>query len=365
MNKRTFWILLVALTLVATAIATWWPRSAEYYLSRGENRLLEADAGGGGWDVDGALVDFNRAIRLNPNLAIAYHSRAEVRAAKGQSTEAMSDYDRAIKLSPNDARTYRSRADFWAYSRGDLAKALADYNRAVEVAPKDFLLYSARSRLQKELGDFSGMLADLAKESELCPPASSDQVQAKRNLRAMGNDSTRVLQRQLANYNHALAQNPDFALGYFNRGVLKHLNNDLEGALSDFRRCAGFPDPRLQDYAAIHVWLVRAQKGEQPEANQELSAYVHSHGGQNSGGWEMTIANFLLNHSSETEFAAVIGTSDAEWKRSQFWFYSAVKQLLAGDKEKATALLYRSRTTETRPYVVALSSQIQLSNLDP
>lgn len=145
--------------------------------------------------------------------------------------------------------------------------------------------------------------------------------------------------------------------------MLKHLANDLDGALADFRRCAEFPDNSLKDYAAIHVWLVRAQQGETNEANRELSAYLDTRTNGTPRDWQAQIAKFLLGQVSEADFSSAIGVADAERERSQFWYYAAMKQLLAGDKVKAADYFSKSRSTETRPYAVAISSQIELSAL--
>ena len=54
-------------------------------------------------DLDGAIADFNQAIRLDPNYALAYRNRGNAKRKKGDVDGAIADYNRAIKLGPQSA----------------------------------------------------------------------------------------------------------------------------------------------------------------------------------------------------------------------------------------------------------------------
>jgi tetratricopeptide (TPR) repeat protein len=362
MSKRTVLKLLACLLGLTVALVWLWPHDAEYYFNRGRERFAYQDEDGHD-DMDRALADFNRAIKLNPEFAAAFGYRGRVRGTKGDPGGALADYDRAIELDPKEPEHYLSRAWFWE-AKDDFDHAIADLDRAIELDPKKERFFTHRAILKRKKGDLSGTVADMARASEVVPPAPAEQLRLADALRFAG-DSARVLRGSLRNYDRAIEHNPNFSWGYYHRGVLKHLAGDLDAALTDFRRSSEFPDFRLKDYAAIHIWLVRADQGELAEANRDLSTYLSTRANGSPRDWEVRIARFLLGQISEAEFSAAVGVSDPERERSQFWYYAAEKQLLAGDTVKAAESFRQSRFTETRPYEVAISAQIELSRLDP
>ena len=63
---------------------------------------------------DSAVDDFDRAIRVDPSYARAYHMRGVARENKGDSDGAMADFTKAIELKPEDGAAYYSRAALYS-----------------------------------------------------------------------------------------------------------------------------------------------------------------------------------------------------------------------------------------------------------
>lgn len=81
-----------------------------------------------------AVSDYNRAIALRPDLAMAYEARGNSYYKLRQYDWAIADYTRAIALMPENAEAYGNRGNaYLALLRPD--KAIADYTKALKLDP--------------------------------------------------------------------------------------------------------------------------------------------------------------------------------------------------------------------------------------
>ena len=81
-----------------------------------------------------ALEDFNRAIKIKPQVAAGYLGRANTLNVMERYEEAIEDYNTALEITPDLANAYINRAS--AYSHlGQYEKAIADYEKGLELDP--------------------------------------------------------------------------------------------------------------------------------------------------------------------------------------------------------------------------------------
>ena len=80
-------------------------------------------------DLDGALVDLDAALGLDPDDAEARVRRGHLHATRRDFARAIADFDKAIALGRGDAEIYNARGDARA-AAGDEAGAKADRDRA-------------------------------------------------------------------------------------------------------------------------------------------------------------------------------------------------------------------------------------------
>ncbi len=83
-------------------------------------------------DLDGAIADYDAAIRLVPDLAYAYVNRGNAWMRKEDPARAIADYDRAIRLKPGFAPAYRNRGSA-RLARREFRRAVADLEHAIRL----------------------------------------------------------------------------------------------------------------------------------------------------------------------------------------------------------------------------------------
>jgi tetratricopeptide (TPR) repeat protein len=87
-------------------------------------------------DYDKALVDFDRAIAIEPENWLARYNRANLYFDLGKDELAITDFTAAIGADPNTAIAYFNRG--LAYERhGDIAEAMEDYRQAMTLDATD------------------------------------------------------------------------------------------------------------------------------------------------------------------------------------------------------------------------------------
>ena len=117
-------------------------------------------------DWEGAMGDYNQAIRLDPNYSAAYDNRGNVKRQKGDLNGAMADINQAIRLNPRNAIAYFNRARV-KEKKGDLNGAIADFNQAISLKPNYSAAYRDRGEVKRKKGDINGANADFSEAIKL------------------------------------------------------------------------------------------------------------------------------------------------------------------------------------------------------
>ena len=87
-----------------------------------------------GIDFDTAIVDFERAIKLSPNMAWAYQGLGTAWMYKGFMERAIENFDRAIENKPSLAWAYGNRGIARVFL-GRETQAQADLDECVKLRP--------------------------------------------------------------------------------------------------------------------------------------------------------------------------------------------------------------------------------------
>ena len=262
--------------------------SEEGYLNSAQSKLRLDD-------FDGAIADFDRAIELNPNDAVAIKNRGNAKSSKNDKNGAMADYLRAIELKPNFAVPYNNLGIKY-YERREYEKAISSFTRSIELETDPASKansYVGRANVKEEIKDYSGAIADCLEAIKLIPdytPAHLSLTQNRIDLqdydgaiadgaRAIAtrpNDPMSYVYRGIAidaiksargggneqavvDYSHAIELQPDCAAAYFYRGLARERLGvpEYDGAMEDYSKAI---ELRLDPPATLaRAYLLRGQ----------------------------------------------------------------------------------------------------------
>jgi tetratricopeptide (TPR) repeat protein len=105
------------------------PEDAIAYYGRGHAWTARKEA-------EKAIVDFDEAIRLDPLFSAAHVARGHALSSQKEFDKAIADFDDAARLDPNGANAYTGRGYAWSQKK-DYEKAIADYDEAIRLDPED------------------------------------------------------------------------------------------------------------------------------------------------------------------------------------------------------------------------------------
>lgn len=129
------------------------------YIRRGEARLQIEDE-------ENAILDFDKAIALRPDLSETYHYRGMAKQRTKKYNDAIKDFDMAISISKKYAQALCSRAEVKLKLK-DVDGAFNDYKEAMLANPEDQFAFLGYAQMCIERGDKESACNAFRKSSDL------------------------------------------------------------------------------------------------------------------------------------------------------------------------------------------------------
>lgn len=117
-------------------------------------------------DFRKALSDYNMAIQLKPDSALAHNKRGGIYYATGNFELALSDFNKALQLKKDFEKAYNNRGVIYARS-GNVELALLDFAKAIEIDPYFTEAFRNRAILYKEIKEYEKSRADFQMADKL------------------------------------------------------------------------------------------------------------------------------------------------------------------------------------------------------
>jgi len=194
------------------------PKAAPWVYARGAVRYHSGD-------IDGAMLDFEQASRMDPNLSLAYGGLASVRLKRNQFNLAIEDYSAALLINPA-AWSYLGRGSTYAYMH-DYDAATRDLDRAIRFGSGADAYYW-RGRCYIEKGDYDRALKDFGQAIRLQPNAAWS-YGGRATVHAWRHEYDEAIR----DYDQMLRLAPD-ADGYYGRGWVYYQKGSYIPAFRDF-----------------------------------------------------------------------------------------------------------------------------------
>ncbi len=297
-----------------------------------------------------ALAQFDMAIALFPDGAIAYRFRGQTLGQMGLGALALADLDRAIALEPQDAhaRYYRGVALLDLDRKGP---ALESFDSAIRLSRSpNWLYFLKRGRLHMHLGQAELALAD-ADSGLAVAPGKADLL----SLRARAEEGLSDFELALQDADRAVAASgASHPIGRPGRGRVRFYLGDYAAALPDLADWAALND----GYGALWQWLAVRRSGG-ADADAALAKEVLNLGGT---AWPYPLMQAYLGRI--TPEAALAAAADAD-QRCEAQFYLGALAATEGDVARARPMLQTATATCPANFMEYSAAPAELARLAP
>jgi tetratricopeptide (TPR) repeat protein len=173
-----------------------------------------------------AILAFDRAVSLAPDMADGYLMRGRAYAGDGKIDRAIADFGKAIEKRSGDTQALLGRGRCWLELK-DFRAAIADADRAIALDSRLSAGYNLRGVAVRGLGDAQRAIPDLTRAIELSPD-SFNYYQRGATYQVLGEHRL-----ALEDFDQMIAIQPDAASAYFARAESRLAVGDVRGAEQD------------------------------------------------------------------------------------------------------------------------------------
>lgn len=214
--------------------------------------------------VDEAKVQFDRALAINPNSAVAHFGRGMALASKNDWDAAIAEYRLTLRLNSR----YESAHIYLAAGlrqKGDWDAAIAEYREALRLNPNNDDIHAALGATLGSKRDWDGEISEEREAQRLNPKNSDAHVYLGAALGEKGDWPADVVEQR-----EALGLDGNNVLAHANLGYALGKQGDFNGEIAQYREAL-----RLNpNDAGAHYLLGCAleRRGDSPEALQQYRA---------------------------------------------------------------------------------------------
>ena len=213
-----------------------------------------------------AIIDYTRAIGLDPDYAEAYNNRSTAHLVMENYGQTVVDCSRAIELAPDFVASYVNRGIAYSGLR-EYDLALADFEYALSLDPDNVYAFYNRGNAYLWMSQYKEAVTNYSQAISI----NSEFVAAYAN-RGVAHSELRQHDLALADFSQAIDLNPDYVYAYYNRANVYRELRRYHEAIDDYSKVVELnPEHRFayenrgDAYAAI---------GEEERASEDYTKII-------------------------------------------------------------------------------------------
>jgi len=214
------------------------PRLAMAWLNKG---AALADLG----RLDEALTCYERALEVNPRDPRVWYNKGLALAGLGRHAEALTCYERALQITPSFPEAWGNKGNALA-RLGRHDQALTCYERALEINPRDAKAWLNKGGALGHLGRLAEALTCFERALEINPPYAIAWSNKGHALDKLGHPD-----EALICFERALEINPRLADAWSNKGAVLFDAGRFQEALACFEQAQQLGDPQAAQAIAV------------------------------------------------------------------------------------------------------------------
>ncbi len=183
-------------------------------------------------DLPGSVVEFTKAIELNPKSLIAKFWRGTCKLLIGDAKGAITDLNAVIALNPQKVEAYMYRGAAYA-NLGNNTKATIDLDRAVSISPQSDFGYSNRCALRFQIGKFTDAIADCDRAIQLSSRNAVDY-----SSRGAAYYQLKLYPQALRDQNTAISLDRNLPQAHYARGLIQTAVGNKQDAIVELQVAA-------------------------------------------------------------------------------------------------------------------------------
>jgi protein O-GlcNAc transferase len=163
---------------------------------------------------DAALLCYQKALQINPNLVESYNNLGILLLGRKQLDAAISCFQKALQINPDSSDVYFNLGNCFQ-EKGAFDEAITYYHKALSYNPYDAEAYDNLGVIFQEKEQFDKAMAYYQKAIEINPDTAETYNNIGIILKKMGE-----IEESLHCFNKAIEMNRDYTDAYINLGVL-------------------------------------------------------------------------------------------------------------------------------------------------